>query len=206
MKQFAINGFPTTEITETPQFKNCKEHHHQLYVVLQKTTMLAISTDKLGKLRLAAVRDIKCSCNDPISADFRFGAQSNAAQLHTVLGGKCQCPQCCSDRPIHFCIPCCLTKISKNKPNRVGLFKTQQSLVFHYSNYFHDSSNCSPSVKLKHDNFLYDLTKNDNLPSRQEEIQGDSLRETHLPSDNDQESLHETHLPSDNDHVANAVE
>ena len=84
----------------------------------------------------------------------------------------------------------------------MGLFKTQKSLVFHYSN----SANFSPSVKLKHDNFLYDLTKNDNLPSRQEEIQGESLDETHLPSDNDQESLHKTHLPSDNDHVANAVE
>ena len=88
----------------------------------------------------------------------------------------------------------------------MGLFKTQKSVVFHYSNCFCDSAKCSPSVKLKHDNFLYDLTKNANLPSRQEEIQGESLDESHLPSDNDQESLHETHLPSDNDHVANAVE
>jgi len=202
MKHLAINCFPTTEIIETPQFKNCKEHHHQLSVVWQGTTMLAIPTDKLAKLRLAAVRDIKCFCNDPISANFRFSAQPNATEPHTVLGGKCQCPQCCSNKPTHFCIPCCLTKISKNKPNRVGLFKTQKSLVFHYSN----SASFSPSVKLKHDNFLYDLTKNDNLPSRQEEIQGESLDESHLPSDNDQESLHETHLPSDNDHVANAVE
>ena len=115
MKRFVINCFPTTEITETPQFKNCKEHHHQLSVVWQKTTMLAISTDKLAKLRLAAVRDIECSCNDPISANFRFGAQPNAPEPHTVLGGKCQCPQCCSHRPIYFCIPCCLTKIAKNK-------------------------------------------------------------------------------------------
>ena len=88
----------------------------------------------------------------------------------------------------------------------MGLFKTKKSLVFHYSNHFCDSPNCSPSVKLKHDNFLYDLAKNDNLPLRQEEIQVESLDESHLPSDNDQESLHETHLPSDNDHVANAVE
>ena len=78
--------------------------------------------------------------------------------------------------------------------------------MFQHSNHFYDSPNCSPSVKLTHDNFLYDLAKKDNLPSRQEEIQGESLHETHLPSDNDQESLHETHLPSDNDHVANAVE
>jgi len=206
MKHFAINCFPTTEIIETSQFKNCKEHHHQLSVIWQRTTMLAIPTDKLAKLRLAAVRDIKCSCNDPISANFRFGAQPNATEPHTILGGKCKCPQCCGDHPICFCIPCCLTKISKNKPNRMGLFKTQKSLVHHYSISFCNSARCSPSVKLKHDNFLYDLTKNDNLPLRQEEIKGDSLHETHLPSDNDQESLHETHLPSDNDHVANAVE
>ena len=134
MKHFAINC--------TPQFKNCKEHHHQLSVVWQKTTMLAISTDKLAKLRLAAVRDIKCSCNDPISAGFRFKAQLNATELHTVLGEKCQCPQCCSNKLTCFCIPCCLTKKSKNKPNRMGLFKTQKSLVFHYSN----SANFSPSV------------------------------------------------------------
>ena len=124
MKHLAINCFPTTDIIETPQFKNCEKHHHQLFVVWQKTTMLAISTDKLAKLRLAAVRDIKFSCNDPISADFRFGAHPHATELHTVLGGKCQCPQCCSDRPIYFFIPCCLTKISENQPNRVGLFKT----------------------------------------------------------------------------------
>ena len=121
MKHFVINSFPTTEITETPQCKNCKEHHHQLSVVWQKTTMLAISTDKLAKLRLAAVRQMKCSCNDPISADFRFGEQPNAAEPHTVLGGKCKCPQCCSNGLICFCIPCCLMKTAKNEKNWIEI-------------------------------------------------------------------------------------
>ena len=128
MKHFVINCFPTTEIMETPQFKKCEEHQHQLSVVWQKTTMLAISTDKLGKLRLAAVRDIKCSCNDPISANLRISAQPNATQLHTVLGGKCQCPQCCSNRPICFCIPCCLTKISKKQTEQSGI--VQNTKIF----------------------------------------------------------------------------
>ena len=113
VKHFVINSFPTTEIIEAPQFKNHNQHH-QLSVVWQRTTMSPILTDKLAKLRLAAVRDIKCSCNDPISANFRFGEQSIATELHTILGGKCKCPQCCSNSLIHFCIPCRLRKIAKN--------------------------------------------------------------------------------------------